>query len=223
MSVYFVVISSFEGFISEEIHVLELLEEAEAVGLVPSLWENIETDLAANRELKIEVRELLLEGFNEFLSNLVLFVVSLVLIAFFLVAVSSNRAHVDQACSVFNEGASFDWDVQVSDVFQAEIDKLLESIFSELVFDALDGEHFPFLQRIETVLRESKVHGIDDFFSDLLFDFLKIGASNDSDVMFLLESFERVDHVLLNWVSWLCQSAIDVEKHDNILSACIFH
>lgn len=78
-----------------------------------------------------------LESSDEIFANRVLQVVFFVLISFFLRTVSSNRRNVDESGTVLNKGASFDWNVEISNVVQAEVDEFLEFVLSQVVLDAL--------------------------------------------------------------------------------------
>ena len=136
-----VVVTPFIGFVAEEIDFIVLLQESQAVSFVPTDGEHIKTDLASDRVLDSQIRELFLESSYEIFANRKLQVVFFVLISFFLRTVSSNRRNVDKSSTVLNKSASFDWNIEISDVMQAEVDEFLEFVLSQVVLDALSEWH----------------------------------------------------------------------------------
>jgi len=68
-------------------------------------------------------------------------VVFLVLISLFLWTVSPNWRNIDESSPVLYKSPSFDWNIEVSNVMQAEVDKFLEFVLSQVVFDTLSESH----------------------------------------------------------------------------------
>lgn len=81
---------------------------------------------------------MLLERSDEIFANRMLQVVYFILISLFLWTVSANWWNVYKTSAVLNKSASFDWNVKVSDVVEAEIDKFFEFFLSQVVFDTLN-------------------------------------------------------------------------------------
>lgn len=103
-----VVVTSRHGLISEEVDLRELGDVLQAVGLVPTDGENVDTDLASNGELESELTaELLIHSLNHLLADLVLVVVLEELDALLLSAVTANRAQVQHTSAELDEGSSF--------------------------------------------------------------------------------------------------------------------
>jgi len=71
-----------------------------AVGLVPSGGEDIEGDLAADGVGEAQIREFLLEGFDELGADLVFFVVLLVVLAFLVGGVTADWGDIDHAIPI---------------------------------------------------------------------------------------------------------------------------
>lgn len=134
------VVAPFVGLVSEEVDLIVLLQKPEAVGLVPTHWEDVETDLPSDGILDPQVGEFLLQGLDECLPDEVLMVILLELFSFHLGAVPSNWRHVDQSRSVLNESASFHWNLEVGDVVQTEIDEFFERGLSQEVTDGLSKD-----------------------------------------------------------------------------------
>ena len=132
-----VVIASLVAFVSIEVDLLILaLDVLKAEGLVPSLWEHVETDLATNTKLQVQFLELLLQFAHKGLSDLGSFVVLLKGITLVFGAVSADGRDVHHTIPVLEERASeyghsilqnlpLNWDVQFGDILQREVDELL--------------------------------------------------------------------------------------------------
>ena len=84
------VISSFVSLVSKEIDLVILLQESQAIGLVPTDWENIKTDLTSNRILDSKIRKLFKKSINELLPYKMLMIKLLKVISFSLRAISAN-------------------------------------------------------------------------------------------------------------------------------------
>jgi hypothetical protein len=135
----FVVVAAWVGLVTEEVYLIVIFEEAEAVGLVPADRENVEADLPANRVLYPQIRELLLQSLDELSSHLMLVVILLELVPLRLRAVPADGGNVDEARPVLDEGATFDGYLDVRQVVQAEIDELVQLLLSQEVLDALES------------------------------------------------------------------------------------
>ena len=74
VAVDLIIVATLEGLVSEKVNGLEvlMLNMTKAVGLVPSSGENIERDLSSNRVGQAIVVELVLEGDDKLLTQLVL-------------------------------------------------------------------------------------------------------------------------------------------------------
>ncbi len=83
------------------------------------------------------VGELYLEDVDKLLADLVNCVVLIELFPFFLAAVAADRAHVDHPRAVLDKRPSLHWDVEIGDVDQTEVDELAQSVFAQMILDAL--------------------------------------------------------------------------------------
>lgn len=107
ISIDLMIISTWLALVSKEVNLIEiLLNELQAVRLIPPLREDIKRNLTTNGKGQVLVSELLLESINEISSNVVFFVVSLEFVSFFSRAVSADWTDINHACSVFNESSS---------------------------------------------------------------------------------------------------------------------
>lgn len=110
-----VVVSTRRGLISEEVDLRELGDVLQAVGLVPSDGENVNADLASNRELEVEgLTELLFHELDHGLADLVLVVVLEELVTLLLSAITSNRAHVQHTSTELDESTSKEHNSEIS-------------------------------------------------------------------------------------------------------------
>mmetsp|Transcript_1729 Transcript_1729/g.6659 ORF Transcript_1729/g.6659 Transcript_1729/m.6659 type:complete len:229 (+) Transcript_1729:110-796(+) len=105
-----VVVAALVGLVAEEVNLVEVgvADEVEAEGLVPALGEDVERDLAADREGEIEVGELLLHGLDHGGSDVVFLVVLLEGVALFARAVAADGRDVEHALAELDEGAALD-------------------------------------------------------------------------------------------------------------------
>ena len=126
----FVIISTLVRLVAKEVDFLEVFVShvLQAVSLVPSSRENVKRDLATNGVSQAEVWELFLQGINELFSDFVLLVEDFVVVTLLGGSVSSNRRNIDHTVSELNESASSDWKINIRQVTQDELDKLVESL-----------------------------------------------------------------------------------------------
>lgn len=105
--IYFIVVASPARLIPKEMYRLVIdstdlllaFDMLQAVCLIPAGGEDVKRNLPADREGKIELRELLLQGRDEFLADLVGFVVSFEVVALAEGAVAADRGDIDHAIS----------------------------------------------------------------------------------------------------------------------------
>ena len=99
------VVAALEGLVAKEVDLIEitLLEELQAVRLVPAGRKDIERDLAADAIREVEVLELLLHGGDHVLADVVLQIEFLVVIALLARAVAANGGDVEHTRPKLNE------------------------------------------------------------------------------------------------------------------------
>ena len=100
------VVAALKGLVAEEVDLIEitLVEELQAVRLVPAGREDIERDLTADAEREVEVLELLLHGGDHVLADVVLQIELLVVISLLARAVATNGGDVEHTRPELNEG-----------------------------------------------------------------------------------------------------------------------
>lgn len=144
-----VVVAALEGLVAKEVHggVLHttrllglVLQVLQAVGLVPAVGEDVEGDLAADREGQAQVAEALAQLGDKRLAHLVDLVEGLEVVALLGRGVAANWRDVDHAVAELDEGAALDGDVEVGDVVQAELDKLLVLLLADPLDEAVGGQ-----------------------------------------------------------------------------------
>ena len=81
-------------------------------------------------------------------------VAPLELIALLLAAVAPDGADVEHAVAELHEGAALDWDVEVGDVDEDEVDELLELGLAQVLAEAGGLEQRPLLECHQAVLGE---------------------------------------------------------------------
>lgn len=90
-------------------------------------------------------------------------IVFLVIASFLLGTVPADGADVEHSCPVLNECASFDGDVEIGDVSQAEIDELLEFPFSQEILDGCCGERLFSLKALQPILCEGVINKVKHY------------------------------------------------------------
>lgn len=201
-----------------------VFEVAQAVSLVPASGEDIEGDLAADGETaymlltehrqkqrdefrmgkgkssnirKSQVAEFLLENSNELLSNLGILVVGLKLVSLLGAGVSADGADVDHAVTELNKGSSLDRDVQVGNVVQDEVGKLLVLVLTNPLDEAVGGERLAQLVCGQAVLGEAVVEEGGDRHAGGLAELLllldEVGAADETNGALLAEGLEEVE------------------------------
>jgi hypothetical protein len=129
-----VVVATLESLVTKEVNVLVgdaigllglVLEVPEAVGLVPASGEYIEGNLTTNGEGETEMTESLLEDSDELLADLGILVVLLKVVSFLCAGVTADGTDVDHAVTELDEGSTLDGNVEISDVVEDKVGKLL--------------------------------------------------------------------------------------------------
>jgi hypothetical protein len=133
-------------------NVIVFLNILQAETFVPSFWEDIKRNLSSNRELQVQTIHLLLESEHECLSDSSSLIVVFESVPLLLIAVSSDWGDVHHSISVFKERSSLDWDVQVSDVSQTEVNQLLQVVLTNMVLKALSSELLSLLHSEQAIL-----------------------------------------------------------------------
>lgn len=124
------IVASFKCFVSKKDHFIVVLQEAQTICFIPSNGENVKTNLSSNGIFESQIWELSFQLLNEMISYLVLMVILLKSVSLFLRAVSADGRYVDESSPILNEGASFNWDWEISNIVKAEVNELLKLFFS---------------------------------------------------------------------------------------------
>ena len=139
--------------------------------------------------------KLLLEDGDELLANLGGLVKGSKVVTLLVAGVTANRANVDHAIAELDEGTTLDGDVEVGNVVQAEVGKLLVLVLTNVLDEAVGGQLLAELESLETVLGEAVVEqGSDRDAGRLTELFLlldEVGATDEADGAFLTELAEE--------------------------------
>jgi len=130
-----IIISTFVSLVAEEMDLLEafLLDVSQGVRLVPAIGEDVETDLSADGVCQAQVCELLLQVLDEGRADVAGLVKGLEVITLLNAGVSADRRYVDHSISELDECSSLDWNVQVCDVVQDDLDHLFVVVLSDML------------------------------------------------------------------------------------------
>lgn len=127
---YFVIITSFACLVSIEVNVpLIIIQEFEAVSLIPSSWENIKWNLTSNWVSQRKIRESCLQDFNKVSSNMMLMIIFLEFVSLLQRTISPNRRNVNHSSSVLNECPSFHRKLDFAHVLKSKIHQILVLLF----------------------------------------------------------------------------------------------
>ena len=135
----FKVVATFSSFIAKEVNFAEIvrLQVTQAEGLVPAAGEGVNGNLAPNRVLQAVIREFRFKGADEIGTDGVGLVEGFESQTFLVGAVATDRGNVDHGVTEFNEAAAFNGNVQIGNVAEREIDKLLVLFFTQEADEAL--------------------------------------------------------------------------------------
>lgn len=146
---------------------------------------------------KPQVAEFLLENSNKLLSNLGLLVVGLKLVSLLGAGVSADGADVDHAVAELDKGSSLDGNVQVGNVVQDEVGKLLVLVLANPLDEAAGRERLAQLVCGQTVLGEAVVEEGGDRHAGGLAELLllldEVGAADEASGALLAEGLEEVE------------------------------
>ena len=137
MFVYLMIVTTLICLVSEENDFIVVLQEAQAVGFVPSDGEYIKTDLPSNRIFNSQIRKFLLQFVDELFSYLVFVVIFFESVPLLLRTVATNRGNVDEASSILDKSSPLDWDLYIRDIMQTKIYEFFQLFLSQVIFDAL--------------------------------------------------------------------------------------
>lgn len=101
--------------------------------------------------------KLLLEDGDELLANLCGLVKGSKVVTLLVAGVTANRANVDHAIAELDEGTTLDGDVEIGNVVQAEVGKLLVPVLANVLDEAVRGQLLAELEGLEAVLGEAVV------------------------------------------------------------------
>lgn len=199
-----------------------ILQMLETVGLIPARGEDIEGDLAADRvavrevsmalspgnvesssaptqnSRQIQAGELLLQGRDELLPDVMLLVVRLVLVSLRHARVPPDGAHVDHAVPELDKGAPLDGDVQVRHVVQDELDQLLVLRLADPLDEAVRRQGHAALEGREPVFGKAEIEegGDRDLGrAELLLLLGHVAAAYIADGAFLAERGKEGEHL----------------------------
>lgn len=139
--------------------------------------------------------KLLLEDSDELLANLGGLVKGGKVVTLLVAGVTANGTDVDHAIAELDEGTTLDRDVEVGNVVQAEVGKLLVFVLANVLDEAVGGQLLAELEGLETVLGEAVVEKGGDRdacgLTELLLLLDEVGATDETDGAFLTELTEE--------------------------------
>jgi len=199
VAVYLMIVSPLVCVVTEEVDLFEslALDVTKGVSLVPTVREDVEGDLAANRKSQAIVSKLFLQDLNESRANAVDFVISLEIVAFLYRRVTPDGTDIDHAIAELNKGSSFDREVNVGKVVKNEVDEDLVAILANILDEGLGGQLLAEAVGGQTILGKCEVKIIGDFATmdfQLFSDLDKIGTTDKADNDALPELTEEINH-----------------------------
>mmetsp|Transcript_13087 Transcript_13087/g.15804 ORF Transcript_13087/g.15804 Transcript_13087/m.15804 type:complete len:218 (+) Transcript_13087:337-990(+) len=189
-----VIIATLICLVAKEMNLLVVFQETEAICFIPALREHVKANLATDGICEVVIRELLLECFHHLLPHPSTLIKLLELIAFFLTAVASNRRYVEHASTEFDEGPSLDGDLEIRDIVENEVDKLLQFLLAQEILQALLSKQSSSLRCDKSVLREKIFVLVGSIFTDLFLDLNQVRASDDPNVNSLAKFLHELEH-----------------------------
>lgn len=146
---------------------------------------------------KSQAAKFLLENSNELLADLGVLIVGLKVVSLLGAGVSAHGADVDHAVTELDEGSSLDGDVQVGNVVQDEVGKLLVLVLTNPLDKAVGGERLAQLVCGQAVLGEAVVEEGGDRHASGLAELLllldEVGAADEANGALLAEGLEEVE------------------------------
>lgn len=132
-----------------------------------------------------EVAESLLENSDKLLPDLCVLVERLKVVSLLSAGVTTHGANVDHSIAEFNEGAALDGDVEISNVVEDEVGKLLVLLLANELDEGVRLEGFAELEGSQAVLGEAEVEeggdGLSGGLAQLLLLLGEVRATNISD------------------------------------------
>lgn len=121
---YFEIISAFSSFIPKEMNFTEIVffQVTQAEGLVPTLREGIDRNLATDGILQAVIGEFGFKGLDQIETDRVGLVEFFKGQTFFVRTIATDWRNVDHGVAEFDKTSTFNWEIQVGNVTKNEID-----------------------------------------------------------------------------------------------------
>lgn len=143
--------------------------------------------------------KLLAERGNHRFADLGLLIVGFKIVTFLVARVTADGGDVDHAVAELNKRAALDGDVEVGNVVQAEVGKLLPLVLADPLDEAVGRELLAQLVRRQAVLGEAVVEEGDNGDASRLAELLllldQVGATDEADGALLAEGGEEGEHL----------------------------
>lgn len=143
--------------------------------------------------------KLLAQDRDKGLANLGGLVVGLEGVTLLVASVTADRADVDHAVAELDKGTALDGDVEVGNVVQTEVGKLLPLVLADPLDEAVGGELLAELEGRQTVLGEAVVEeggdGDAGGLAELLLLLDEVGAADEADCALLAELAKEGEHL----------------------------
>lgn len=209
------VVTTLVGLVAEEVDLLEalVLHVLKSVGLVPAGREHVKGDLAANGVGQAVVGKVLLESIDKGLSDLVLLVVLFKLVSLLGRGVSAHRRYVDHTVSELNKSASSDGNVDVGQVAQDELDKLVVLVVADPVDERLRRKLLTQLVSGQAVFRKTVVEVLQHALAQLLHLLGQVTATNKANHHLLSQGLQSFSHLVGDLQPGGSQSSVNIEQH----------
>lgn len=150
------VISTFKRLVPKKVNLVKVfrIQELEAIRLVPSLGENVETDLSTDRKGQVQIGKFRLHQRHHRFSDLVLEIKLFVVIPFRPGTITANGRNIEHTGTELNERAALDGYVEFRKVTQGPIDNALDIVFAQMFGNRLHFEQYAILVRHQAILRK---------------------------------------------------------------------
>ena len=127
----FIIVPTFVALVSKEMNLVVIfLNEFQTERFVPAFRKNVERYLTTDAIPKSVVCELLLQNFDQCLSNVMLVIILFEGISLVTRTRSSNRRNIYHARTFLNMVGSLDWNFKFMNVIKTEVYQFIESIFA---------------------------------------------------------------------------------------------
>ncbi len=149
--------------------------------------------------------ELRTESSNKLLPNFMHLIIRLILISLSHTRISAHRANIHHPIPILNKSTPFDRDIQISNVVQHELHKLLVAVLANILDEGVGGEWTTELVGGQAVLGEAEIEEGGDWDggrAELLLLLGQVGAADKTDGDVVAELGEEGKGLWCDGLGW---------------------